>query len=51
MNAVLGGKLKLAVKSVSTGRWCMLHTTKAHGFPLESREQFLQRKSGQEMTP
>ena len=50
-DAVSGGKGKLAVKSVRTGRWFMLHTTKADGSSLESREAFLQRTSGHEKAP
>ena len=49
-DAVSGGKGKLAVKSVRTGRWFMLHTTKGAGSPLESHEAFLQRKSRQQKT-
>ena len=50
-DAVSGGKGKLAVKSVRTGMWFMLHTTKADGTPLESREAFLQHRGGQQKTP
>ena len=42
-----GGKGKLVMKSVCTGRWVELHTTKADGTPLASHEGFLQCKSGQ----
>ena len=50
-DAVSGGKGKVAVKSVRTGRWFMLHTTKADGSPLQSREAFVQRKIGQQKAP